>query len=190
MKKRVVIDDSANSYLFLTGRGTTLSARGIQIIFRGLKKKLHLMGDMSKTSKTVPTIKGLDVRNILIDPENKFYLLDPGRIKSAFREADLARFITTYRMLHWGSLKLILAGAPDQSAESAFIQAYGTSDHYESEDILRVYLIKEQLKQWFNIYDTIQRFNWNHSYKRLVSLIYIDPFFSNILKEDIIKLGN
>ena len=44
IKKRAVIDVNTNSYLFLTRRGTTLSARGVQIIFRSLKKKLNLDG--------------------------------------------------------------------------------------------------------------------------------------------------
>ena len=44
IKKRAVIDVNTNSYLFLTQRGTTLSARGIQIVFRSLKKKLNLDG--------------------------------------------------------------------------------------------------------------------------------------------------
>jgi len=39
IKKRAVIDVNTNAYLFLTQRGTTLSARGIQIDFRSLKKK-------------------------------------------------------------------------------------------------------------------------------------------------------
>jgi len=44
IKKRAVIDVDTNSYLFLTRRGTKLSARGIQIVFRSLKKKLNLDG--------------------------------------------------------------------------------------------------------------------------------------------------
>ena len=44
IKKRAVIDVNTNAYLFLTRRGTTLSARGVQIIFRNLKKKLNLNG--------------------------------------------------------------------------------------------------------------------------------------------------
>jgi len=44
IKKRAVIDVNTNPYLFLTQRGTTLSARGVQIIFRSLKKKLNLDG--------------------------------------------------------------------------------------------------------------------------------------------------
>ena len=35
---------NTNSYLFLTQRGTTLSARGVQIVFRSLKKKINLGG--------------------------------------------------------------------------------------------------------------------------------------------------
>ena len=40
IKKRAVIDVNTNPCLFLTQRGTTLSARGVQIVFRSLKKKL------------------------------------------------------------------------------------------------------------------------------------------------------
>ena len=42
IKKRAVIDVNTNPYLFLTRRGTTLSARGIQIVFRSFKKKKML----------------------------------------------------------------------------------------------------------------------------------------------------
>ena len=44
IKKRAVIDVNANSYLFLTRRGTTLSDRGGQVLFRSLKKRLNLDG--------------------------------------------------------------------------------------------------------------------------------------------------
>ena len=44
VKKRAVIDVNTNPYLFLTQRGTILSARGIQIVFLSLKKKLNLDG--------------------------------------------------------------------------------------------------------------------------------------------------
>ena len=44
IKKRAVIDVNTNPYLFITQTGTTLSARGIQIVFRSLKKKLNLDG--------------------------------------------------------------------------------------------------------------------------------------------------
>jgi len=44
IKKRAVIDVNTNPYLFLTQSGTTLSARGVQIVFRSLKKKLNLDG--------------------------------------------------------------------------------------------------------------------------------------------------
>ena len=38
------MDVNTNAYLFLTQRGTTLSPRGVQIVFRSLKKKLNLDG--------------------------------------------------------------------------------------------------------------------------------------------------
>jgi len=44
IKKRAVIDVNTNPYLFLTRRGTPLSSRGIQIVFRSLKNKLNLDG--------------------------------------------------------------------------------------------------------------------------------------------------
>jgi site-specific recombinase XerD len=43
-QEKSVIDVNTNPYLFLTRRGATLSARGIQIVFRSLKKKLNLDG--------------------------------------------------------------------------------------------------------------------------------------------------
>ena len=39
MKRRAVIDVNTTSYLFLTRGGVKLSARGIQLVFRNLKKK-------------------------------------------------------------------------------------------------------------------------------------------------------
>ena len=42
IKKRAIMDVNTNAYLFLTQRGTTLSPRGVQIVFRSLKKKLNL----------------------------------------------------------------------------------------------------------------------------------------------------
>tara|TARA_A100001037_G_scaffold256541_1_gene242738 strand:- start:45 stop:821 length:777 start_codon:yes stop_codon:yes gene_type:complete len=44
IKKRAVIDVNTNAYLFLTQRGTALSARGVQFVFRSLKKTLNLDG--------------------------------------------------------------------------------------------------------------------------------------------------
>ena len=42
IKKRAVIDVNTNPCLFLTQRGTTLSPRGVQIVFQNLKKKKFL----------------------------------------------------------------------------------------------------------------------------------------------------
>ena len=44
VKKRAAINVNTDAYLFLTQRGTTLSPRGVQIVFQNLKKKLNLDG--------------------------------------------------------------------------------------------------------------------------------------------------
>ena len=90
--------------------------RVLDLISAMRDKKLH--------GTQVPTLKGIDIRNILIDHDLKLTLLDPGKCKFTFAEADLARFLMTYRILYWGSHSLLWFRCPDSRAEMAFIEAY------------------------------------------------------------------
>lgn len=126
-----------------------------------------------------PTLKGLDIRNVLIDKQDRIFLLDPGKTKMTFREADLARFLMTYRILYWGSLQLLLLRSPDPEAEKAFLRAYYASD--DVPPLLRFYLIKEQLKHWHTAVDSLQRLPWPGIVKEWVAYAYVNPFYSRLL---------
>jgi hypothetical protein len=156
-------------------------------ILEKIMRDLNSIKGFSQPSNTVPTIKGLDIRNVLVDSDKNYFLLDPGKIKLAFREVDLARFIVTYRMLYWGSIKLVFLKTPYENAELAFLQGY--RDQGYSQKILTILLIKEQLKHWLNIYDYINQINWDQRFKKIVSWFYIDPFFSRIINNDLKLLG-
>lgn len=154
----------------------------------GILRKLHSIGEMELPTLEVPTLKGLDIRNILTDSKDRFYLLDPGKIKPAFKEADLARFIVTYRLLHWGSPGLLLFREPDRLAETAFLNAYYANVPFTSGKVLNVYILKEQLKHWHNIIGYVQRCSWPKALKKLAVQIYVNPFFCRCLKVELERL--
>lgn len=141
-------------------------------------ESLRSMGDLQLGSSEVQTLKGIDIRNVLIDAQDKLYLLDPGRMKYTHREADLARFVMTYRILYWGSKRLLLLRAPDARAESTFLEAYYSNNKPPCPRLLSLFLLKEQLKHWYTALDSLQRLDWSPVLKRVVAAVYVDPFYS------------
>jgi len=125
------------------------------------------------------TLKGIDIRNMLIDKQDELVLLDPGKTKVTFREADVARFLMTYRILYWGSLQLLLLRRPDPEAEKAFLRAYYGAD--ETPLLLCLYFIKEQLKHWHTALDSLRRLPWPGLVKTWVAHVYVDPLYSRQL---------
>lgn len=130
-----------------------------------------------------PTLKGIDIRNMLIDKQDRLFFLDPGKTKITFREADLARFLMTYRILYWGSLQLLMFRRPDPEAEKAFLCAYYSGDGVSP--LLRFYLIKEQLKHWHTALDSLQRLPWPGIVKKWVARVYVDPIYSRQLASEL-----
>lgn len=122
------------------------------------------------------TLKGIDIRNVLLSDEGRIWLLDPGKTKRAPREADLSRFILTWRILFWGSPWFGLRISPRQSLESAFLAGY---DQLKTRDssILNVYLLKELLKHWLTAYDALSLQHWDKPQRDLVRAVYIEPFY-------------
>ena len=148
---------------------------------RRVLDRLRHLGDIELPGLQVPTLKGLDIRNILLDSMDRMYLLDPGKMKVTYREADLARFLMTYRILYWGSKCLLLLGTPDAEAEASFLSSYYKHSSPPSQGILDFYFLKEMLKHWYTAMDSLQRLPWTPAVKRLTSRIYIDPFYSGQL---------
>lgn len=125
----------------------------------------------------VQTLKGIDVRNVLIGAQDRLWLLDPGRMKPACREADLARFLMTYRILYWGSPMFLLGLRPDPVAEAAFLDAYHSTCPPAMPRLLGYFLVKEQLKHWHTAIYSLQLLPWPAAFKRLVAAMYVNPYY-------------
>lgn len=136
----------------------------------------------------VPTLKGIDIRNVLIDAQDRLTLLDPGKFKIKFREADLARFVMTYRILYWGSGLLLLARQPDPKAEAEFLDAYYAHSQPASRQLLSLYIIKEQLKHWHTALASLSRLPWAPVVKTWVTRIYVNPFYNCQLSYELERL--
>ena len=141
-------------------------------------RKLQSMGDIELVGAEVPTLKGIDIRNVLIDAQDRLYLLDPGKTKFTHREADLARFVMTYRILYWGSKLLLFVREPDPRAETAFLESYYSYGLPPCPQLLSLFLLKEQLKHWHTALDSLRRLTWSPVLKRLVAGIYVNPFYT------------
>ena len=127
------------------------------------------------------TLKGIDLRNLLIDGSDGVFLLDPGRMKRTCREADLARFLLTYRILYWGHWLFALGCEPDPAAEGQFLESYYASSEPASGRILEFYLVKEALKHWHTAHASLRLKTWPAPVKRLVAAAYIDRFYERQL---------
>jgi aminoglycoside phosphotransferase (APT) family kinase protein len=133
----------------------------------------------------VNILKGLDIRNVLIDDSDHLFLLDPGRMKAAPREADLARFIMTYRILYWGSPLWVAGLRPDPAAEAAFLDAYYTAGSPPTPGLLSFYLLKEQLKHWHTALYSLELLGWRDSFKRFFAKRYINPHYQRAMRDEL-----
>ena len=149
---------------------------------------LKSIGDMEIEAIEVPTLKGIDIRNVLMDEQDKLFLFDPGRIKRICREADLARFIMTYRILYWGSGLFLVGLRPDYKAEDAFLEAYYSYGVPPSPKLLSLFLIKEQFKHWLTAIDSLKRLPCNMLFKQLVAATYINPFYKRQMAIELRKV--
>lgn len=127
------------------------------------------------------TLKGIDIRNVLQSREDEtIWLLDPGKAKRAPREADLARFLLTWRILFWGTPLFALQIAPKAEMEGLFLTTYFGANRGDPA-LLNVFLMKELLKHWLMARQSLSLRPWSGPKKRLVSNFYIDPFFRRAL---------
>ena len=136
------------------------------------------------TGSSALTLKGIDLRNLLIDDRGAVTLLDPGRLKRTHAEADLARFILTYRIAHWGSPWFALVGSPDARAEAAFVRGYAGAAALQPE-LLRVYLVKEILKHWHTALEVLRLRNQGALASRVTRALYINRFYARQLAREL-----
>lgn len=150
---------------------------------------LQSIGNIEIEGVAVPTLKGIDIRNLMIDGEGRLFFLDPGKMKFTYREADLSRFLMTYRILYWGSMLFPFFREPDLVAESAFLESYFSGSQVPCSRLLSLSLLKEQLKHWHTGLDSLERLNWPARTKRLVAAIYVNPFYTRQVSEQLRLIG-
>lgn len=152
-------------------------------------------GQISRTSGKaidaieVQTLKGIDIRNILINEKNDIFILDPGRTKLTCREADLARFLMTYRILYWGSKLFALGFRPDKKAEEGFLEAYYKNSSPPSGRLLNYFFVKEQLKHWHTAIDSLNKLRLPFYVRKLIAKTYVTPFYKKQLRNELKKLN-
>lgn len=124
----------------------------------------------------VPTLKGLDVRNMFVAGD-RVHLLDPGKLKPDAAVADLARLIVTCRILYWGSTVFFARLAPASLYEVALIRGYGLPDDSPERPVLRLLILKELFKHWRAAYTALGTKRWPLPTKWFLGRFYIDPFY-------------
>ena len=154
-------------------------------------KELQSLKDEKFNCFKVTTLKGIDIRNVLIDSKGMLYMLDPGKLKISYAEADVARFIMTYRILFWGSIILPIFKEPSSKAEQSFVSAYQLNTSYSDPQLLNLFLLKEQLKHWYIALDSLQRLPWPSIIKSIIKFFYVDLFYVRqvSVQLDVIKKG-
>ena len=122
------------------------------------------------------TLKGLDIRNVLESTDGSVWLLDPGKVKRTAREADLARFLLTWRILFWGSPWFALKAAPHATTDRAFLNAYWDGAVGDPR-AMHAYEMKELLKHWHTGLESLALRNWPVAGAAIVRRLYIEPFY-------------
>ena len=152
-----------------------------------IESKIKKMNSCKLYTHHANTLKGFDVRQVFIDKEGSVFLLDPGKMKSDYKEMDLARFIATCRILYWGSILFFLRISPDPSYEESFLEAYYGSNKRPVK-VLSILTIKELLKHWRMAYTVIGIKSWPSPIKEFLKKTYIDPFYKRQINAELAEL--
>jgi len=134
------------------------------------------------------TLKGLDIRNLIIDKTGKLFLLDPGKLKKYYKEADLARFMITCRILYWGSSLFFLRISPEHTYEKSFAEGYYNNNEKSEATLLKLFLIKELFKHWHMAHTALHLKSWPFILKRFLKYAYIDPFYKKQIGSELSNL--
>ena len=126
------------------------------------------------------TLKGLDVRNLLAEPEGRLVFLDPGALKVDSPLADHARFSATIRLLYWGKLAFFLGMYPRAEYMDAFDQGYFGGQRPSAS---KIYELKELCKMWLMAHAALRGKPWPRLLKSALRATYIDRFFTSWIAE-------
>lgn len=142
--------------------------------------------DFECPSLEVNSLKGIDIRQIFINQEERLEVIDPGKIFRSYREVDLARFIVTCRILYWGTWLIFFKFIPNRNYEEIFLKGY--FDSKKPEKILNFLIIKEFFKQWKMGHKGILNKEWPKFFKYIVKKLYLDPFYKHVIYQELSRL--
>lgn len=166
--------------------GTLKTTKTCNSVIEQITFAVNKLANYSVSSFKVATLKGLDLRNILIDRSRRVYLLDPGAMKVDNREADLARFIVTMRLLYWGCPWFFLRLSAATSFEQDFLRGYVKQDKDGiDEKILSAYILKELIKHWDMAHTVLKLKPWPQPLKYSLRHAYINGFYAGQIKAQI-----
>lgn len=127
--------------------------------------------------------KGIDIRNILVDPHGSLCLLDPGKSKEESEEAFFARFYATLVIIHWGSPLFIYRFESLNRVCKLFKETIQEETGLDNL-IFNFELRKEFTKHWSLARRALDSKNLPTCVKRFLRKYYIDRFYLQILKEN------
>ena len=153
-----------------------------------LFSRLDKAKDWNLDSYQTKTLKGLDVRQVFISGRRDIFILDPGKMKKDYIEADLARFLTTCKILYWGTFYIFLRLSPSHYFAESFIRSY-SGNHKLSGRLLNILIIKELLKLWKMAHLITGVRSWPLPIKKTLRRIYIDPFYKGQINIELTTLG-
>jgi hypothetical protein len=149
--------------------------------------RIRMSKGYTASTQVTKTFKGLDIRNILIDGQGKIFILDPGKMKDDCKEADIARFVVTCRILYWGKVLFFLRLHPNVSYEESFVQGY-YREQKKSANVLSILIIKELIKHWYLAHIALQLKGWPTPLKHFLKRTYIDPFYRKQISSEVANL--
>lgn len=152
-----------------------------------IEARLASAEDCAIRSQVAKTLKGLDIRNIIIDKAGRLLMLDPGKMKEDVREADLARFLITCRILYWGSMAFFLRLCPNASYEESFLKGYYGGNGRPSK-VFNILLVKELVKHWHLAHVALHLKLWPTALKSFLRHSYIDSFYKRQIIAELTKL--
>lgn len=148
---------------------------------------LALVNDEVESPQAM-TLKGLDLRNILLEEDGRLTLLDPGRLKVDDPVADLARLVATCRILYWGSPAFFMGFRPAAKYEQSLWDGYGRVAGPRRR-LYDIYLMKELLKQWVAAYTTMRRKSWPGLFRQTIARTYVDPFYRGEIRRELARVA-
>tara|TARA_B100000519_G_C14251120_1_gene442457 strand:- start:1123 stop:2238 length:1116 start_codon:yes stop_codon:yes gene_type:complete len=153
-----------------------------------LFSRLNKANSWELDSYQTTTLKGLDIRQVFINGQSDIFILDPGRMKNDYLEADLARFITTCKILYWGTFFIFLNLSPGNYYTDSFIKGYSVNNKISTR-LINILIIKELLKFWRMAYLVTGVRSWSLPIKKTLQKIYIDPFYKGQINSELTTLG-